>query len=166
MRHPELVGADLDPPFFVPGITPSPQGAFGLRLRTGETHDDVYHGFLVLRIGLNPSRGRAGFWVKQKILTALLMGPFGSASSLRAAYRRVGALRAKRCAAHKATLLTGLSRRPTNARCKAAGCGLWPVCTCVGFRGCGVWGRTCSTPTKAAVHVTRVNHARQDARRG
>ncbi len=90
------VGADLDPPALVPGGSmPFPQGAFGLRLRTGETHDDVYHGFLVLRIGLNPSRGRAVFYLKQKILTALLMGPSGSASPLRAAFRRIVALRAR-----------------------------------------------------------------------
>jgi len=55
----------------------------------------LYHAFLGLRNRPQPLTGKSGPRVTIKILTALLMGPCGSASSLRAAHRRVIALRAK-----------------------------------------------------------------------
>ena len=55
----------------------------------------LYHAFLGLRNRPQPLTGKSGPRVTIKILTALLMGPSGSASPLRAAYRRVIALRAK-----------------------------------------------------------------------
>ena len=114
MRHPELVGADLDPPSLVFGITPSPQGVFGLVLgRRKDVMLRLYHAFLGLRNRPQPLTGKGCLLHKQKILTALLMGPNGSASPLRAAYRRIAALRAKGCAAHEVTLPTGQIRRLT-----------------------------------------------------
>ena len=73
----------------------------------------LYHAFLGLRNRPQPLTGKGCLLHKQKILTALLMGPSGSASPLRAAFRRVIALRAKGCAAHMVTLLTGQIRRLT-----------------------------------------------------
>ena len=73
----------------------------------------LYHAFLGLRNRPQPLTGKSGPRVTIKILTALLMGPCGSASPLRAAYRRVIALRAEGCAAHMVTLLTDQIRRQT-----------------------------------------------------
>ena len=55
----------------------------------------LYHAFLGLRNRPQPLTGKGFLLHKQKNLTALLMGPSGSTSSLRAAYRRTLALRAK-----------------------------------------------------------------------
>ena len=85
MRHPELVGADLDPPSLVFGITPSPQGAFGLRRHGCQDarpspqgafglglvlRKDVmlrlYHAFLGLRNRPQPLTGKGCLLHKQK----------------------------------------------------------------------------------------------------
>ena len=71
-------------------------------------------------------------------------------------------LHAQACAAQEDDSPDSSSRRLTNARCKAAGGG--GVATCAylpGFRGCGAWGRTCSTPMQDMSGFHRMNHACQ-----
>ena len=131
MRHPELVGADLDPPALVPETSALPRkghSALGLGFRK-DVMLRLYHAFLGLRNRPQPLTGKGCLLHKQKnphrtadgTLRVRITTAGGLSPRYRASREDITLARGSNtfdpyvrgCAAHGVILLTGHTRRLT-----------------------------------------------------